>query len=533
MSIAPSLFRQPVFRKWISGGILLVAVLPNVFTPVLAQPQPSVEIIARSTDPVFGGGVDTEARLESAFINNAGDVAFGVNLVEIDGGSDFDTDAVFRYSGGALIEEARLGPGGVGGTETVDGIFLGGLSNNGSTLINADLLDDGTSDSVAAIFLGDNGTLTELLRQGDALPAGGTLNFPLVPSINANGQVAVLTRPPSDFFPDAVILADADGIKPRALVGQDAAGQTDAQYDFFTGFAPISDAGHVGFTARLIGAGVTEFVNDSGFYVADPDGVVMQYARTGAPAPTEPSSTIAGIGTRVPVISDGRALLSLVFRDAEGDFSTGGLFMADGSSLEPILLGDAPAPGIDGQFIDFPGVPSMNDQADIAVVGILTDDIATGNRTGQAIFVGDSSSLAPIVQSGDPVPGGMGEFGFIGSGDDGEVGLNEKRQIVFFATVDLLDGGTEADTFGLFFHDPELGLKTIVMQGQPFDGDTIANVTFRDNAGAVGDAASGFNDVDQVAFQYLLQNGETGIAVFTSRDDDLIFRDSFETSESQ
>jgi len=533
MSIARSLFRQPVSGKRIPSVILLVAILPNVFMPVLAQPQPATEIIARSTDPVFGSDIDTEARLEiRAFINNEGDVAFGIDLVEIGGSSDFVTDMVFRYSGGVVIEEARLGVGGVGGTETVDDLFLAGLSNNGSTLIRADLLDDGTSDPVAAVFLGDNGTLTELLRQGDALPDGETLNRPLPPRINANDQVAFLTVPPSEFLPDAVILADADGIEPRALTGQDAAGQTDALYDFFTGFAPISDAGHVGFTAKLTGAGVTEFVDDKGFYVAAPDGIVTQYARTGAPAPTEPGSTIAAIGTRVPLISDGRALLSLFFRDAEGDFSTGGLFMADGSSLEPVLLGEAPAPGIDGQFIDFPGVPSLNDQGDIAVLGFLTDDIATGNRTGQAIFVGDSSSLAPIVQTGDPVPGGMGEFRFFGNGDDGEVALNEKGQIVFAASVDLLDGGDEFDTFGLFFYDPDLGLKTIVMRDQPFDGDTLANFIFLDNAGAVGDAASGLNDVDQVAFQYLLQNGETGIAVFTNRDDDLIFRDSFETSES-
>lgn len=37
---------------------------------------------------------------------------------------------------------------------------------------------------------------------------------------------------------------------------------------------------------------------------------------------------------------------------------------------------------------------------------------------------------------------------------------------------------------------------------------------FRDNAGALNDAASGLNDAGQVAFQYFLQNGETGVAVY-------------------
>ena len=540
MPIARLIFRQSVLRKWIPSGILLVAVVMNAATMALAQSQSSIEIIARSTDPVLGVDADTEALLERALINNAGDVAFEVNLIEVGGDFEFDTDLVLRYSRGALVEEARRGPGGVGGTEIVDDIGLAGLSNSGSTWIRVALLEDGMENPVDAIFLsnnganngGGNGTLTELVRQGDALPGGGELNRPLSLTINANDQVAFLTLPPMEFFPDAVILADADGLQTRALAGQDAAGKTQAQYDFFTGFTPISEAGHVGFTAQLTGPGVTEFVNDRGFYVADPGGVVMQYARTGALAPTEPGSTIAAIGTRVPVISDGRALLSLFFRDAEGEFSPGGLFFADGTSLEPILLADAPAPGIDGQFIDFTGVPSLNDNGEIAVVGFLTDDIATGNRTGEGVFVGDASSLAPIVRSGDPVPGGTGEFQTFGIGDDGALALNEKGQIVFFASVDLLDGGSEFDTFGLFFYDPALGLKTIVMRDQPFDSDTLANIGFRANAGAISDAASGLNDIDQVAFQYSLGNGETGIAVFTLRDEDLIFRDSFEINES-
>jgi len=540
MPSAHSCSCQPFSGKWISGSLLLTVLAFNATAIAAAQSQTSIEIIARSTDPVFGGDAATEARLEAAFINNAGDVAFGVNLVEIDGCADFETDVVYRYSSGALTEEARLGAGGAGGNETVTDILLAGLGNGGAGLIQVSLIEDeASSDPVEAIFLSDGSTLIEILQQGEALPGGGTLNRPLSPRINSNNQVAFLTLPPSEFFPDAVILAAAEGLQTLARSGQVAAGQSQAQYEFFTGFTPISNAGHVGFSAQLTGLGITEFANDRGFYVADPDGVVLQYARTGEPAPTEPGSTIASIDTRVPVTSDGRALLSLGFRDAGGEFSNGGLFLADGTKLEPVLLGGAPAPGIQGQFIDFPGVPSMNDQGEIAVVGFLIEDIATVNRTGQgflnreqAIFVGDSSNLAPIVKTGDPVPGGTGEFQFF-STDNGEVGLNEKRQIVFLATVDLLDGGSEADTFGLFFHDPELGLKTIVMRDQPFDGDTLANFAFRDNAGAVGDAASGLNDVEQVAFQYLLGNGETGIAVFTNRDEDLIFRDGFERNESR
>ena len=536
MPIARLIFRQSVSRKWIPGGILLVAVVMNAATMALAQSQSSIEIIARSPDPVLGVDADTEALLERALINNAGDVAFEVNLVEVGGDFEFDTDLVLRYSRGALIEEARRGPGGVGGTEIVDDIGLAGLSNSGSTWIRVALLEDGMENPVDAIFLANNsggsGTLTELVRQGDALPGGGELNRPLSLTINANDQVAFLTLPPMEFFPDAVILADADGLQTRALAGQDAAGQAQVQYDFFTGFTPISEAGHVGYTARLTGSGVTELVNDSGFYVADPGGGVMQYARTGAAAPTKPGSTVATIGPRVPIISDGRALLTLFFRDAEGEFSPGGLFFADGTSLEPILLADAPAPGIDGQFIDFTGVPSLNENGEIAVVGFLTDDIATGNRTGEGVFVGDASRLAPIVRSGEPVPGATGEFQTFGIGDDGALALNEKGQIVFFASVDLLDSGSEFDTFGLFFFDPALGLKTIVMRDQPFDGDTLANISFLANAGAGSEAASGLNDIDQVAFQYSLNNGETGIAVFTSRDEDLIFRDSFEINES-
>ena len=108
--IARLIFRQSVSRKWIPSGILLVAVVMNAAT--MAQSQSSIEIIARSTDPVLGVDADTEALLERALINNAGDVAFEVNLIEVGGDFEFDTDLVLRYSRGALVEVARRGPGG-------------------------------------------------------------------------------------------------------------------------------------------------------------------------------------------------------------------------------------------------------------------------------------------------------------------------------------------------------------------------------------------------------------------------------------
>ena len=514
MSNVPSPVRTHPFCNWLCAGVLPVAAVACLAPATLAETEPNIEIIARSTDPLFGGDDDTEARLENAYINNAGDVAFEVNLIDLAGGTDFDSDVVYRYASGAFIEELRSGPFGTGGSETLEDVRVQGLSNSGSLLTSADVLVNGSNDAVT-LFLGNSGTVTELFREGDPRPGGGVFNRPAISLINAHDQVAFLTIPRSGFLPDAVIRADADGVETLASIGDGVPGKAGVTFEFFTGFVPIGNAGHVGFTAEITGTGITENVNNEGFYVADPAGNITQYVRIGAPAPTEPGSIIAGTGTRVPVNSDGDALLSLFYRDAGGNFTSGGLFLADGSSLDPILLSGDPAPGIDGRFITFSGVPSFNDRGDIAVLGNLTDDTAVRTRTGQALFVGDAEGLTSIVQTGDPLPGDQpGVFRFFGSGDDGEVGLNERGQIAFFASTSQLDGG-EVDGFGLFFYDPELGIVTIATQDQPFAGDALQNMVYRDNAGAINDAASGLNDAGQLAFQYLLKNGETGIAVFS------------------
>ncbi|MFW5682330.1 MAG: DUF7453 family protein, partial [Phycisphaeraceae bacterium] len=431
MSIAPARSHGRSFRKLLSAGLLPLAAVVCAAPVAMADTGSNLEIIARSTDPLFGGDAETEARLANAIMNNAGDVAFELNLVDLSGGSDFDTDAIFRYTSGSLVEELRAGSFGPDG-DTLEDVRLQGLSNNGSALSRAEVFANGSTDPVIALFLSNGGGVTELFREGEPNPAGGTFHAPRLVLINAQGQAAFQTVPRSSFLPDAVIRADASGAETLASSGDGVPGRSGVTFEYFTGFVPISNAGHVGFTANLTGTGITENVNDEGFYVADPAGNITQYVRTGAPAPNQPGSTIAAAGTRVPVNSNGDALLSLFYRDVLGDFSTGGLFLADGSSLTPVLLGDQPAPGIDGQFIDFTGVPTLNDAGTVAVQAFLTDDTSTSNRTGSAIFVGDENAMAPILRTGDPLPDGQpGVFSAFGNGDDGEVALNEKGQIVF------------------------------------------------------------------------------------------------------
>lgn len=514
MSIAIPCPRRRPLRKLFTAGLLPLMAVACAAPMARADTGSNLEIIARGTDPVFGGNDETQARLENAFLNNAGDVAFELNLVDLSGGSDFDADAIYRYTSGLLVEELRAGGFGTGG-DTLEDVRLQGLSDNGSALSRADVFPTGSTDPIQALFLSDGGSVTELFREGDPNPAGGTFGAPLAALINAQGETAFQTSPPSTFLPDAVIRADAGGVEALASIGDGVPGKTGVTFEFFTGFVPISNAGHVGFTANLTGTGITDHLNDQGFYVVDPAGNIAEYSRVGAPAPNKPGSTIAAIGTRVPVNSNGDAVLSLFYRNVLGDFSTGGLFLANGSSLTPILLGGQSAPGIGGQFLDFTGVPTLNDAGTVAVQAFLTDDTSAGNRIGSAIFAGDENGLTPILRTGDPLPDGQaGVFSALGNGDDGEVALNEEGQIVFLAAIDLQDGGTEFDTFGLFFYDPEAGLGTIAVQGQDFDGDTLAAIRFRDNAGALNDAASGLNDFGQVAFQYSLENGETGIALY-------------------
>ena len=92
--------------------------------------------------------------------------------------------------------------------------------------------------------------------------------------------------------------------------------------------------------------------------------------------------------------------------------------------------------------------------------------------------------------------------------------LNDLGQLAFVADIDLQDGGSTVDQFGLFFYDDLLGLTSVARTGDAFDGSTITDLRFTSGF-SLQDEGSGLNDLGQVAYAYSLADGRSGVAVWT------------------
>ena len=153
----------------------------------------------------------------------------------------------------------------------------------------------GTSGGTAnntGVFRGGVGGLVEVVREGQGVPGGnGTfsdvINFLVEPALNDVGQIAFLIRlagTSGGTNDDHGIYRWTSGA-PIQIVreGQTPPGSNGVFGDFFNGYKPINDAGHVAFAANIYGATPAE---QGSVYRGD-GGLLVKIARTGDQAPPQ------------------------------------------------------------------------------------------------------------------------------------------------------------------------------------------------------------------------------------------------------
>ena len=115
-----------------------------------------------------------------------------------------------------------------------------------------------------------------------------------------------------------------------------------------------------------------------------------------------------------------------------------------------------------------------------------------------AILRGDGDSLQTLVEAAD--------HGFADSAFDLEI--NDNGLVAFGPRM------ASDSSLALYFHDGD-DLRKVLQRGDPLFGDTVRDVFF----------ARGLNQNDQVAFMYLLDNDEFGIATTTLVDPGILVGD--------
>ena len=127
-----------------------------------------------------------------AILNTSGQVAFFGVVTGTSGGTTDDT-GIFRGDGGSVTQIVREGQAAPDANGTFSGSFNPTLNDSGQAAFWGSLIgtSGGTTDDTG-IFRGDGGSVTQIVREGQAAPdANGTFSFVNpTPALNASGQAA-------------------------------------------------------------------------------------------------------------------------------------------------------------------------------------------------------------------------------------------------------------------------------------------------------------------------------------------------------
>jgi hypothetical protein len=469
-----------------------------ILTAVAAHAE--VEVVAVGGDPApDGNGTFVDFGIPS--MNRLGQVAFVATLNGTTGDVDDDT-GIFRGTGargslGMIVRRGDPSPDANGTFALLDSGSAPVINDSGQVAFIAGLSGTvgGESDNTG-IFRGD-GTpsgLTQILRQGAALPGGGT-----VPNLRGSGLIGTFA------FNEMGQVAFTGGAKGTFRIFGDAV-------------IPIAGFGHpLPDGSGMFGILSVPVLNDVG-QVAFADSslgifrgngsTLLEIVRPGDPSPDGNGNFIAPFG---PPAMNNRGDVAFFGNLTSTSGSTSdnqGIFIRRADALMTIVRRGQAAPGGNGRFLDLISLDNVaiNEVGQTAFLATLPG--TSGGTIDYGLFRADETTLTQIVRTGDSAPDGSTIALF------GRPALNNAGQVAFVA--DLVPANGTSAPRAIFLYDDQVGLRQVVRAGDPLLGSKIAvgftlampaSTTFN------GRHRSGLNEQGRIVFRFDLDDGRRGIAI--------------------
>ncbi len=435
-------------------------------------------------------------------LNDNGTVAFHALLRNTSGGTQ-DDSGLFLWRNYALFQIAREGespPEGDGRFASFnDGSLAPGQLNAADQLaFSASLRStSGGSANDAGLYRGEAGGITRIVREGDAIPGSGGISTLLYsPAMNDAGVVASYSL----ISGGGSTLFRGDGVSIEPLLQRgDPAPDGNGSFTGPLGFGrvDINDAGVVAFRAGLQGTnGGSQ--DDTGFYRAN-GSAVTQIAREGQAAPDGNGELDSAL--LQPVINDrGQVAFWTFLRNTGGGNSDNqAIYRGEGGGLTRIARTGVAAPGGLGQVTAL-SAPYLNDSGQVAFVASISGVAGPG----EGIFRGTGGQLTPLLHSGEEALDGNGRLEhFTG------MAFNEAGVVAALFTLQGTSGGA-TDDHALYLSDGQERVR-VAREGGTLSGASIVSLEFL--GGYQG--GSGLNRHGQVAFRATLDNGTSGLFLFT------------------
>ena len=387
------------------GSFLLIAGILSIFT-------------AAGCDDNGGGGDDPFPPPNSL-----------VTLIGQSGGTAPDGQAVFRGF------ERLIGP-----------------SNSGWVAFRA--LEKVTEDTFREVlYLADTGGPVEVARNGDSAPDGGGTfrDFPQNIGVNDSAQLAFVGRTaesPHDEFgdTDGYYLSGEGGIEVLVREGDALPGGGSIFKLCIPGFLDCSyrygglnESGQIAYAAALTGTD-----DNRALFIADSGGTT-ELARKGDPVPGGNGAFEDFFTPTGPNESGQVAFLASISGTSGGDSDNEGIYLADESGVTELAREGDTVPGGNGSFGDFVFLTGLNDSGEAAFNAIL-DGTSGGESDNEALYIASEAGITELARKGEPAPGGGGG---ILSSILIPTNPNENGEVAFDASIEGGDEGLPVDS-GIF-----------------------------------------------------------------------------------
>jgi hypothetical protein len=466
----------------------------------------ATDILLITGDSIPGTGGSVNGFIENPILNDAGQVAVHAALTGTAGGT-YDDRAVVIASVGSVTKVLQENDPAPDANGELAGLFEPISFAGGYVFVSTDLRNtSGGSDDNWGLFMGAGGTVTQVVRAGEAAPSGdGVYNYPMTEPIPVNTAlqaafVASLSGTSGGGADDEVIIrasyASGAEIARKGQPVPDANGT----YHFFYYDPVINAAGQVAFTADLADTSGGIY-DDHGLFRGDGE-TVTKIARQG---------DLAGDGISVydtfgniRISETGTVLFTSTLTGTPGGSNDNhGLYVGNGDVLlEVVREGDA-VPDGNGEYSSLSAV-ALLDSGQVVFHAWLRNTLA-GTDDDDGIFRVSGGTTSVVVRSGQPAPGGDGTIVSVGSATPNQSGL-----VAFTASYDGNSGGDDAD-YAVCLTDG-FELVELLCQGDAMAGSTVSTLQIASGGEASTNAV---NEHGQVAVDVTLANGKHAVVLCT------------------
>jgi hypothetical protein len=389
--------------------------------------------------------------------------------------------------------------------------------NNNDAIAFYNLIDDSLGGAVdnQAIFYTD-GTQNGLkvvarTNQLDPTQTARYITMPNLITLNDSGQVSF--RSTLDNALQGIFRGNTatDTVTVIAMQG-DAVPVDTGTYSSFHSQHSMNESGQLAFHASVR----IDNVNTDAIYLGDGT-TTIEIVRKGDATPSANGTiSLPSSGYR-PVNDSGHvAFFSTLSGTSGGTTDNEALFIGNGTTTVEIARKGDFTPGDNGRYLNFDRRIEFNNSGQVLFISTITG--ATDGAT-EGVFLGAESGVVQIARINQQAPGG-GRFSDFMRG----ISLNNAGDVLFFAQIDLENGGSTSDTHGLFLHNGRK-LFSIARAGDTIPGTGgITQVFGSDDLLSTGAESSPLNDKGQVTYRFS-SGGDIGIAVWLPP----LFADSFES----